>query len=148
MQPSRFDWLVRIKVVEREYAAMRLAADRFLAEVRHDPGLLTSDLRPRDAVHAASHLEGTYVVRLFAEFETGLRSYWRSVRRTRPSAEVLIERIADLRRIPDDLRDDANGVRTYRNSLVHEREEAGHPVPMALARSRLCMFFDRLPQQW
>jgi len=148
MPPSRFDWLVRIKAVDQEHAAMRQAADRFVADVRHDPTILRREVRPRDVAHASDHLEGTYLVRLFAEFETGLRSYWRAVRRTRPSAEVLIDRVADLRGIPAEVRDHTHGVRDYRNRLVHEREGGGTPVPIALARSRLCTFFDRLPRQW
>jgi hypothetical protein len=127
---------------------MRQAADRFVADVRHDPTILSGEVRPRDVARASDHLEGTYVVRLFAEFETGLRSYWRAVRRTRPSAEVLIDRVSDLRRIRPGVSDHVHGVRDYLNQLVHEREGAGTRVPIALARRRLCMYFDRLPRVW
>ena len=63
-------WLDRLKGVEREYRIVRLATDRLAAEAAHDPTILGRTLRVREIGPASQRLEGTYVVRLFAEFET------------------------------------------------------------------------------
>ena len=74
--PHNHEWQSRVKVVEREYVAMRQAADRLLEAALADPTILLENLRHREIVRASQSLEGTYVVRLFAEFETGARQYW------------------------------------------------------------------------
>ena len=76
MPQRRFDWHERIKAVEREYWSTRIAVDRLSAQVTHDPGILGNGPRPRDLESADENLEGTYLIRMFAEFETGVRSYW------------------------------------------------------------------------
>lgn len=137
-----------MKAVEREYAAIRQAADRFLAKIHQDPTLIQGDLRPRDFARASEKLEGTYLIRLFAEFETGLRQFWATVRTTRPRTEHLINQIAGMRGVSTDDLGDAHEVRNSRNALVHEREAPGGPVSIVQARRSLCKFFDRLPIEW
>jgi hypothetical protein len=68
-------WMEKIKSIERDYLSTRLALDRLLHEARRDPMILTGDLEPQDIVKASGRLETTYFIRLFAEFETGLRLY-------------------------------------------------------------------------
>lgn len=75
MPAKRFESLQSIKDVEREYAATRLATDELLAAAALDPKILKRDIRLRDVSHASERLEGTYLIRLFAEFETALRVY-------------------------------------------------------------------------
>ncbi|MCI0357280.1 MAG: hypothetical protein L0211_02200 [Planctomycetaceae bacterium] len=149
MPAKQFAWLQRIKDVEREHAAMRLAADRLLQDAARDPSVLTRDVRMRDVDHAAGNLEGTYIVRIFAEFETGVRNYWVAARGPEPpKTRDLLESIAARRGIPHDVLAVAHSVRMYRNNLVHEREEAADAVALAVARSGLCKFFARLPLDW
>ncbi len=68
--PYNHEWQSRIKAVEREYLAMRQAADRFRQASLDDPTILQGNLGHGEIVVAAKNLEGTYVIRLFAEFET------------------------------------------------------------------------------
>ena len=68
--PFNREWQSRIKAVEREYVAMRHAADRFRQAAIDDPIILRGNLRHREIVVASANLEGTYIIRLFAEFET------------------------------------------------------------------------------
>jgi hypothetical protein len=145
--PRRDDWLVRIKEVERRHAAVRLATSRLLEAGRRDPTILQGSVEYRDVIEAEKDLEGTYLVRLFAEFETGLRLFWDTVRDTNPRTRDLLEGIAAMRYIPDEQRNDAHAVREYRNSLVHEREEV-EPIPIAEARRYLCRYFSFLPYEW
>jgi len=150
MAADRFDWLRRIKAVEREHAATRFATDQLLATAELDPNVLQGDLALRDLRRASEGLEGTYLIRLFAEFETGLRLFWEAARQTEPPTRTrdLLDGIAATRRIPHEQLHDAHAVREYRNSLVHARREATEPVAIPKARGHLCRFFAFLPPYW
>lgn len=151
MPPKRVEWLDRIKIVEREHAAIRIAARRLLADVEGDPTIAAdAGLRPRDVQFAAARAEPTYIIRLFAEFETGLRLCWAVVRGSDPPSRTrdLIDGIAALRHIGDYDRVGVHEVREYRNSLVHEREEPVNVINITESRHRLCRFFSHLPLDW
>src|SRR5438067_2246248 len=146
--PRNFEWQGRIKAVEREYLATRQATDRFQESAHRDPTILRGDLRYREIVRASENLEGTYIIRLFAEFETGLRLYWDQVQGTNPRTRDLLEGLAARCRIPGERKDNAHAVREYRNALLHERAEKVDALPMYEARSHLCHFFSFLPPEW
>jgi hypothetical protein len=146
--PHKHEWQSRIKKIEREYVVMRQAADRFLEAAFGDPTILRENLRHGEILDASEKLEGTYVVRLFAEFETGARQYWGTAWDTNPKTVDLLDGLAARRRIPNKPLENGHLVRDYRNSLVHEREEKTEVVPIAEARSYLCQFFSFLPSQW
>ena len=132
--PLSRDWQARIKAVEREYMAVRQAIDWFRESVRGDPTILRGDLRPKEIVPASENLEGTYVIRLFAQFETGLRQYWLTFRDTHPKTEDLLNGMATREKIPYDHLENAHAVREYRNNLVHEREGEMDPIPVGAVR--------------
>ncbi len=70
-----------------------------------------------------SNLERTYLVRMYAEFEAGLREYWSTHENetTRPGMYQLVkEALASRRKIKKDDVNDAVRVILYRNYLVHE----------------------------
>src|SRR5580704_12080040 len=135
--PHNYEWQSRIKAVAREYEAMRQASERFLQAAQLDPSILEADLRPREIVAASKNLEGTYIIRLFAEFETGARQYWAANWATDPKTVDLLSGLAARREIPETQRDNAHLVREYRNALVHVREEKPEEVSIAVARSYL-----------
>jgi hypothetical protein len=138
--PHNHEWQSRIKAVEREYLAMRQAADHFLQATRDDPTIRRGNLRHGEMLAASKNLEGTYVIRLFAEFETGARQYWSTQRDTHPQTAGLLDVLAARCGIPDTVRENTHLVREYRNSLVHEREDTPQEVPIAVARHHLCHF--------
>jgi hypothetical protein len=142
------EWIQRIKDVESEFRVVEFATERLTEEVTRDPTILPDPARPRDVGIAAEHLEGTYLVRLFAEFESSLRSYWSTRRSTQPSCRDLIESMAGRFGSPGPLTGRVHSVREYRNHLVHEREEVIVRVPLAVARRTLCTFIARLPIRW
>jgi hypothetical protein len=146
--PSNHEWQFRIKAVEREYVVMRQAADHFRQAALGDPTILQEGVQPREIIQTSRNLEGTYVIRLFAEFETGARQYWGANWATDPKTVDLLNGLAARCGIHDSLRDNAHLVRLYRNSLVHEREDQPEPVPIATVRGYLCRFFSFLPPQW
>jgi hypothetical protein len=148
MPHDLYRWIERIKSIERDHWSTRLALDRLLDEARRDPTILPGDLKFQDLVKASGRLEGTYLIRLFAEFETGLRLFWATIRETEPPTQHLLDGIAARRGISPDRLAGAHAVREYRNSLVHEREEGMAPITIAQARGYLCRFFAFLPPTW
>src|SRR5437588_22398 len=91
MPLETLEWIDRLKVVEREYRVVRVAMDRLTAAAAQDPTILGRELRVREIGNASRRLEGTYVVRLFAEFETGLRLFWAATR-----VAPVPDRVADI----------------------------------------------------
>ncbi|MCC6126159.1 MAG: hypothetical protein IT426_14450 [Pirellulales bacterium] len=148
MQGKRYNRIIRIKAVEVEYIAVRFAVDRLLEIARHNPLELKNTFKPQDLQDAWHHLENTYIVRLFAEFETGLRSYWSTLKATLPQTRDLIDGIRARRRIPDEQIANIHRVRQCRNAIVHERDEDAESVTIGMARHYLCKYFSYLPQSW
>src|SRR5262245_34062105 len=99
-----YKWLQRIKDVEREFAATRIAVERLRADAQREPGILEGELAFRDLSRAAQRLEGTYIIRLFAEFEAGLRQCCPQIRGSDPPSRMrdLLDGMASTRRIPYD----------------------------------------------
>lgn len=150
MSSSRFDWLRRVKSVEREHLATRFAVDHLLEEVHVDSGAIPAGLRVRELYGASDNLEATYVIRMFAEFESGLRSVWTSARRKESPTRTrdLVDGIGAFCRIPDDCIAQAHAVREYRNSLVHGGESPPTVLIVSQARRHLCLLMSFLPLRW
>jgi len=73
MPHNLYDWHDRIKAVEREYHAVRSSVShmqRAIADGTEGPAGATVG----DLITANENLEGTYLIRLWAEFETAVRS--------------------------------------------------------------------------
>jgi hypothetical protein len=148
MPHENYEWAARIKAVEREYAVIRLAVDRLREAALPDPTILRGLFKVGDIDEASSLLEGTYIVRLFAEFETALRSFWSTLRTTHPTTEQLLNSLASSQRVPDDDLTNAHKARVFRNSLVHEREDKVEPIPIATFRRYLLLYLHHLPPRW
>jgi hypothetical protein len=149
MPYNYLEWPRRLKAVEREYSATRRATDHLAAEAAHHPAILRGVGFP-DLGRASENLEGTYIIRLFAEFETALRFFWTTYRPTEPPSRAidLMNGVAATARIDHDPLEDAHGVRRFRNVLTHNREEPADPIPIANVRHRLNKYlgFMRRPQ--
>jgi hypothetical protein len=150
MPSNKFEWLNRVKAVEREHSAVRYATDHLLTAAKNDSTILDRVLRVRDVQDAVERLEGTYVIRLFAEFETSLRTFWVSSRRAAAPSRTrdLLDGVAAKCKVPHDKIQDAHTVREFRNVLVHERDDDIGSVPIATARRYLCVFLSFLPMEW
>ena len=144
----------RIAAVAREYVAARLAADLLKAQLKSDPNFGRSQgWEARDGAAFRANLESTYVIRIYAEFEAGLRDYWANHlnKKTHPRMAQLLKSLADQRLSIDRL-EDADAVRQYRNFLVHD-ESVKAPPEMRIftveeAKSHLCYYFGRLDADW
>jgi hypothetical protein len=148
---KRQDRIERIRAIEREYQAAAVAVDLLEEQLQADPALgRAGGWRLRDARNLRANLETTFLIRLFAEFESGLRDAWQYFfrRTTHPPMKDLLSAIAALRLVPQDWLDGADSVREYRNGLVHEGTTGGQPVPIREARRLLCSFLSRLPPDW
>ncbi|WP_165064136.1 hypothetical protein [Paludisphaera rhizosphaerae] len=60
----------------------------------------------------------------------------------------LVDGVAAMRRIPVDLTTEVHVAREFRNSLMHEREIETTKVSISSARSCMCRFLSRLPENW
>lgn len=146
----------RVKGAEREYL---VTAD---ALSHYEPAALAGeiDLPPktslRDLVAATERAESTYLIRMWAEFETALRSYRRRITGNEEDqirAIHLVNWTAGVKQgrpISEDVRDEVHEVRKYRNFLVHEREDEAPPPPITIqeARKRLNTLLHCLPIAW
>lgn len=139
-------WPERLKAVEKEYLATKFATLNFMDRSRHDSSLLPANLRFSEFRRSSENQEGTYTVRLFSEFETGLRTFWSVTRPKAPPsrAKDLIDGIASYRRIAPHRVASVHNVRLYRNLLVHERDETIELIPLDVARRYLCVFLSHL----
>lgn len=137
---DRIEWPRRLKAIEREYQAARVAVAYYDERVRVDPTLLEGSLGIRDIANTAAKLEGTYVIRLFAEFETALREFWPTRRSSKlPSqARNLIDGVASACKIASEQLQFVHDVREFRNGLVHERGEVIQRLQLR-ARAVICV---------
>jgi hypothetical protein len=143
--------LNRMRAVMREYKIARVAARDLQARLRADPSVLADEqLQVADSHNFRDNLESTYLMRLFAEFEAGLREAWDRAlgQATSPKMQDLIDSFAARRLIPWPWSVAAHNVRAYRNALLHEGGVDIAPIGMDEAQGHLCRFFSRLPDDW
>jgi hypothetical protein len=143
--------LERIRAIEREFRIASAAADGLGERLRADLSVLDREqLKYVDYQNFRNNLEPTYLMRLFAEFEAGLRQAWELafLRTTTPSVRDLIDSLAAQCSIPQGWCSRAHEVRKYRNALVHEGGDDAQAIGMREACGDLCQFFSRLPHNW
>ena len=139
----------RIKAVEREHRAIRVATDYRLAAIGNDPAIVQGHGERPDIKKASDNLEGTYIVRIFSEFETALQHFIRVFQIRKPrTTKALVNRVRARGKIPQDVADDVHRVRDFRNALVHERSAPADPVTIREATSSLCTFLSRVQGMW
>jgi hypothetical protein len=147
----REHYILRITGAHKEYQAAEVAVTLLMDKVRADPSFLAPvDLRSRVATQLRENLENTYVVRLYSEFEAGLRDAWKNAwgRTSEPPTRDLLDSAAARRGINQDVLDFAHRVRVFRNELIHRKGDEVEPVTIGIASKRLCEFFGRLPKDW
>ncbi len=133
----------RIKAVEREYLAAKASITLLEQRLHSDPTFgLNRRWQNKDARNLRNNLESTFFIRLYAEFEAGLRDAWLLAfgRPTEPQMRDLLHAIAARCYIPHDWLDHVHEVREYRNALIHEGKEKQTPISIATARRHLCRF--------
>jgi len=131
----------RLVVISEDYLAVRQAVSRSLQDTSL-PGYAMLN-------RAEGSLETAYIARLFVEFEGILRLYLKTNdprRRSVPRAMyAVINRTASVWHIPNDIRDDVQRAREYRNSVVHPDGTTRAAIAFGDARSILSKFLARLP---
>src|SRR5262249_2451569 len=135
----------------REYLVATVAARGLDERFRADPSVLVAErLEIADYRDFRDYLEATYLIRLFAEFEAGLREAWEFPfgRTTVPRVRDLIDSLHAQCSIPRDGRACGHEVRIYRNALFKEGSGDVPPIGLREACSWLCRFFSRLPHGW
>jgi hypothetical protein len=141
-----------MKAVEREAAVVGFGLDVLQDRLQADPSLLAvRNLRMVHFRQGVINRELTYLVRLYAVFESGLRDAWHSAfhETTHPRMTDLLQALTSRRRIPREPLENAHRVRKYRNQIVHEQQEDGaDQITLEMAVRFTCRFFSFLPEQW
>jgi hypothetical protein len=141
----------RILRVEREYLAARSAFELLSESIRSNPSFGKPwGWSASDAGGFEANLEATYIIRLYAEFETGLRDIWKNhyKKRRRTPMEHLLQLMAP-QFVPPAWVDEVQEARVFRNSLVHEEsDEAVVELSMKEVKHRVCRYFSYQPMDW
>jgi hypothetical protein len=147
--------LQRIANVAQEFLAAMTAAEWLQGCQDADPSFSKKHgWEAKAGIDFCENVEATYIVRMYAEFEAGLRDYWKShlKRDTRPKMEQLVRHAIPNQDFSQDTIDDADDVRKYRNYLVHEMEdevpEGVRAFTVTEAKRCLCAYFGRLNARW
>ena len=144
-----WDWLPRLKDVEREHNSMRIAAGHLLWSLDQKAVALDPELRRADVKTASEKLEMTYVMRLFSQFERTLKRFLKDKNRKVPRhAEALINRVAARIGFAGDILVNAHKVRDFRNDLAHDLQRGNDPLTIREATSYLTTYLYRLQQDW
>lgn len=146
MADEVYEWIRDVKAVEREFQAAELASRYLLEQIAAGAITLRQDLRPRDFHRMIANLENTYILRLFAEFESSLRIAWKTLylRNTQPDTIVLIARIGARSEIPNVVIQYAQSVREYRNQIIHTGHNPAQHMRISNARHHLCHYLSRI----
>jgi hypothetical protein len=145
----------RIAAVLQEYLAAESASELLAAETDADPSYGEArGWEPRAGVSFSRNLNATYLIRMYAEFEAGLRDYWRTHlgHATHPAMRQLVCHAIPNERFSQDCVDNADEVRIFRNFMVHNLDEdppeETRELTLAEAKRRLCTYFSRLDPRW
>jgi hypothetical protein len=141
--------------VAQEYLAAKTAGNLLSAQLDADPSFGSRyGWEPRAGAAFCDKLEATYIIRMYAEFEAGLRDYWKNHlgQNTRPPMIQLVRHAIPNQYFTQDCIDNADDVRVYRNFLVHDIEE-DPPADVVVfsveqAKTHLCTYFGRLDPRW
>lgn len=152
--PELYDVFHEMHDTVREYEVVAAAVVRYRADVQSANVALPKGTQPHHLAAAVDELEGTYLIRLWAVFETAWKSYWRHVT-GRPDGKIrafdLIQwaqGVEEGRKVDAAVTPLVHAVREYRNFLVHNRDTPAAPVPIRQARTRLSTHLSKLPDQW
>lgn len=147
--------IARIASVAEEYRAARTAAGLLDERTKADPNYGEQfGWRQRAGRDFEDKLEATYIIRIYAEFEAALRSFWATYRRqqTHPAMVQLVNAAIPNQRFPQDVVDNADDLRVYRNFLVHDTEDEP-PADMvtfnvAEAKKHTCAYIACFDAEW
>jgi len=152
--PNLYEVFDHLKATCREYYVLADAVQRLRDAVHAGQVAAPPTTSLRDYEAARRRLEPTYIVRLWSEFESALRSYRRFIVGN-PIDNIrafdLInwaQGIKEGRQVDDGARELVHEVREYRNSLIHERDDMAPGVEIEEARRRLSTYLSKLPDQW
>src|SRR5690349_4913705 len=114
---KREDRLLRISRIGRENRVAAIAIALLGDHARRDSAdLKRNGVDANDYKRARSNLDGTFLVRVFAEFESSLRDYWATmIRKTNPRTRDLVRGIASRRSVTTEVFARVDQIREYRN---------------------------------
>lgn len=148
----RTDWHDRIKQAERDCRNALRAMDLLINVCRNQPSYLQrEDFALSDLRIVGRGLHDLYFVRMFAAFESCLRSYRQSTTRRKKKTvtqQLLIESIAKQVGVGQNTLDAVQKIRGFRNYLIHGDEQNITSYTIGEAGKHLNAFVAKLPLSW
>lgn len=151
MPDTRIDCHIRLKRVKRDHETAVRTVTVFISIAQSRPSVLYENhLQLPDVRTFAEELHSFYFIRMFACFESSVRGCWTIIRGkiTRPTSEVLLDAMAKRRGVPQDVLDQVQAIRDFRNRLVHEDHQAKQEFTIDEAICPLNKYISRLPDNW
>src|ERR1700686_2776447 len=146
----RIDCHNAIRQVRSSYETALRTVNVLIEIVKNQPEYLYQDELSLAELRALpGELQAVYFVRMFASFESSLRSFWRTtVRDTKPATHQLITSIAGRLAVPQDTLDAVHEIRNFRNYLIHEEHQDKRRFGIEEASGHLNTYLARLPLEW
>jgi hypothetical protein len=146
-------YIQRLRAVQMEFSSVREAISFVQRNwQKYDIYADLTRLKPVHFDEAGSHVEMTYFVRLYAEFEGILKDHLATNHSTlrvqdKPKVDKLISLVIRAEGIALDpnLRRKMDGVRDYRNSIAHHAYASAPSLTFVGAQSSLNTFLAKLP---
>ncbi|SRR5260370_192430 len=149
MAKGAVGWIMRLRDVEREHEAARMTVRHFLQSLHDGKVRLEPHLKRVHISGLSTRLEGTYVIRIFSEFELSLKLFLKEKHETVPmNMRPRINKVANIVGFKGSSVDDAHRARRYRNKVVHHLEEETHALTLRKVTSFLCTYLDRMQKDW
>lgn len=149
-------YTVRFEIEETlaEYKVARAALTRFRSGVQGaEPSFSLPDGTKRHhLIQAVDQLEGTYLIRMWAVFEAAWTSFWRHHTGNPGKIKAMnliqwADGVQEGHKAANNVTDNVNRVRLYRNFLVHGDHPAP-PVSIEDVKTYLNRHLVKLPDQW
>jgi hypothetical protein len=152
--PKLFSVRFEIGETLAEYKVALAALARFQAgiEIVQFGFSLPKGTQPHHLDLAVEHIEGTYLIRMWAVFEAAWVSFWRHRTGNAGTIKAMhliqwADGVQEGHKAANDVTHDIDRVRLYRNFLVHGHHPAPR-VPIPNAKTYLNRHLVKLPDQW
>jgi hypothetical protein len=140
---------MKLRDIEREQEAAQMTVDHFMRSLHDGSVQLEPHLKRIHISQLSANLEGTFVIRMFSEFELSLRLFLKEKHQRVPARiKPRMNRVANLVGFKGAALDDAHKARRYRNKVVHHLDVEIDQLTLRRVTSFLCTYLDKLQKDW
>lgn len=149
MAKGALGWIIRLRDIEREHDAARAAVAHFLRSLHDGNVRLAPNLKRIHINRLSESLEGTYIIRIFSEFELSLKLFLKKKHEAVPlNVKARIRKVANIVGFKDASVNNAHKARRYRNKVVHHLEEEVDTLTLRKVTRFLCIYLGKMRKDW